>query len=37
MHRHHPFKFGPLLGERILRMFPGEESAANLDHWAAGY
>lgn len=31
------FKFGPLLGERILRMFAGEESAADLAHWAAGY
>lgn len=31
------FKFGPLLGERILGMFAGEESAADLAHWAAGY
>ncbi|AOO80223.1 NAD(P)/FAD-dependent oxidoreductase [Bosea vaviloviae] len=31
------FKFGPLLGERILRMFAGEESANDLAHWAAGY
>lgn len=31
------FKFGPLLGERILGMFAGEESAADLAQWAAGY
>ncbi|SEF43568.1 NAD(P)/FAD-dependent oxidoreductase [Bosea lathyri] len=31
------FKFGPLLGERIIGMFAGEESAADLAHWAAGY
>lgn len=31
------FKFGPLLGERILGMFAGEESAGDLARWAAGY
>jgi sarcosine oxidase len=31
------FKFGPLLGERIMAMFAGEQSAADLERWAAGY
>lgn len=31
------FKFGPLLGERIVAMFDGAESAADLARWAAGY
>lgn len=30
------FKFGPLLGERIIGMFSGEESASDLANWAAG-
>ncbi|WP_342359304.1 NAD(P)/FAD-dependent oxidoreductase [Terrarubrum flagellatum] len=31
------FKFGPLIGERIISMFEGKQSAAELAHWAAGY
>jgi sarcosine oxidase len=31
------FKFGPLLGERIVASFEGKESAADLARWAAGY
>lgn len=31
------FKFGPLLGERIISMFDGAESATGLARWAAGY
>lgn len=31
------FKFGPLLGERIVGMFEGAESADSLSRWAAGY
>jgi sarcosine oxidase len=31
------FKFGPLLGERIMGMYEGEQSAADLSRWAAGY
>jgi sarcosine oxidase len=31
------FKFGPLLGERIMGMVAGQESAADLHRWAAGY
>ncbi|WP_262029876.1 NAD(P)/FAD-dependent oxidoreductase [Microvirga sp. Mcv34] len=31
------FKFGPLLGERIVGMFEGAESAADLSRWAAGH
>ncbi|GGE10327.1 sarcosine oxidase [Aureimonas endophytica] len=31
------FKFGPLLGERIAGLFAGEENAADVTRWAAGY
>jgi len=31
------FKFGPLLGERIMGMFAGQQSATDLKRWAAGY
>lgn len=31
------FKFGPLLGERIVSMFEGHESMADLSRWAGGY
>ena len=31
------FKFGPLLGERILGMVEGRESMDDLARWAAGY
>jgi sarcosine oxidase len=31
------FKFGPLIGERILGMVEGEESMESLARWAAGY
>ncbi|WGF87455.1 NAD(P)/FAD-dependent oxidoreductase [Marinivivus vitaminiproducens] len=30
------FKFGPLLGERIMAMIDGKESSASLARWAAG-
>ena len=30
------FKFGPLLGERVLAAFEGEQSFADLAQWAAG-
>ena len=33
----HGFKFGPLLGERIMRTFAGAQSSADLQRWAAGY
>ncbi|HWK47991.1 MAG TPA: FAD-dependent oxidoreductase [Stellaceae bacterium] len=31
------FKFGPLLGQRIVACFDGAESATDLARWAAGY
>ena len=31
------FKFGALIGERLIGMFEGRESAADLARWAAGY
>lgn len=31
------FKFGPLVGERIIGMFEGRETMESLAHWAAGY
>ncbi|QEI06306.1 FAD-dependent oxidoreductase [Pigmentiphaga aceris] len=31
------FKFGPLMGEQIMRAFHGEQSAAELTNWAAAY
>ena len=31
------FKFGPLIGERIMRMFDGGETLPSLARWAAGY
>jgi sarcosine oxidase len=31
------FKFGPLLGERVLASFEGEESFGDLARWAAGH
>lgn len=31
------FKFGPLVGERVVAMIDGHESMNNLAHWAAGY
>jgi len=31
------FKFGPLLGERILASYEGEQSFSDLARWAAGY
>jgi sarcosine oxidase len=31
------FKFGPLIGERVVSCFEGRRSAAELNRWAAGY
>lgn len=31
------FKFGPLIGERIIDMFDGKVTMEDLAHWAAGY
>lgn len=31
------FKFGPLVGERIIGMFDGQETMESLAHWAAGH
>jgi len=31
------FKFGPLMGEKIIGAFHGEQSAADLTTWAAAY
>lgn len=31
------FKFGPLIGERVINMFDGHETMDNLARWAAGY
>ncbi|MBK3823519.1 FAD-dependent oxidoreductase [Paraburkholderia aspalathi] len=31
------FKFGPLIGARVIRSFDGEQSATDLNRWAAGY
>ena len=31
------FKFGPLIGERIIGMFDGQETMESLARWAAGY
>jgi len=31
------FKFGPLMGEKIIGAFHGEQSAADLTNWAAAY
>ena len=31
------FKFGPLVGERIVSMFDGRETMDDLSRWAAGY
>ena len=31
------FKFGPLVGERIIEMFEGRETMESLAHWGAGY
>jgi sarcosine oxidase len=31
------FKFGPLIGERIVACCEGTLAPADLAHWAAGY
>lgn len=31
------FKFGPLIGERVVAMADGRDTMTNLAHWAAGY
>ncbi|KLU21057.1 hypothetical protein EOS_37960 [Caballeronia mineralivorans PML1(12)] len=31
------FKFGPLIGARVIESFDGKQSAADLNRWAAGY
>lgn len=31
------FKFGPLFGARVIGSFDGEQSAVDLNRWAAGY
>jgi hypothetical protein len=30
------FKFGPLIGEKIMNAFAGEISSSELSDWAAG-
>jgi sarcosine oxidase len=31
------FKFGPLIGARVIGCFDGQQSASDLNRWAAGY
>jgi sarcosine oxidase len=31
------FKFGPLVGEKVMAAFDGEMSAGDLTRWAAGH
>jgi sarcosine oxidase len=31
------FKFGPLVGERVLGCLEGRQASSDLSRWAAGY